>query len=518
MNALDSPAVRRVPPAVWIIGAACTLARSVYLGVDANWDLLYYHLYKSRALFDGSLSGDVAVAGLGTFLNPLIEVPTAIGLALFGTRWGLLVSAAVVQFLCYVAVWRLVDEIGRRLALGVRSSFSIVLFALCVTGSAAVSLSFTTFGDWLAAGLLCEAVRAVFRSVDQNAARPHQLVMAGAWFGLALGLKLTVMPFAFGLAAAVIVSHGYRPLLRLAGGAALAFVLSAGPWMVYLKVRYGSPVFPFYNGVFNAPSASDRNFDDARFGATNIGSIAEFPAELMRGTARYSEFVMQDWRFVGLAAVATLAVVVDPRSTLKDPVVRVLAAMLVPSFVVWIVTFGIYRYFVFGEILASALFGVLVLRLIHEPTRAAAVCLGSLVFGTAFQIAPNWGRDAELTTESLRRVSASIESEMPVILLDAGPPASYMLNEFPSSARFVGTWALRTELILYQGEIKQEVDDLVDEALGQRSLYAVVDPLGDPSNVIGRRLVLSDCLPFVVTGREFELCHVESTDREPSGG
>ena len=139
---------------------------------------------------------------------------------------------------------------------------------------------------------------------------------------------------------------------------------------------------------------------------------------------------MQDWRFVGLAAVATLAVVVDPRSTLKDPVVRVLAAMLVPSFVVWIVTFGIYRYFVFGEILASALFGVLVLRLIHEPTRAAAVCLGSLVFGTAFQIAPNWGRDAELTTESLRRVSASIESEMPVILLDAGPPASYMLNEF----------------------------------------------------------------------------------------
>lgn len=488
------------------IGFMATLVRSWYLGPDSNWDLLYYHLYKSTSLLDGSIFTDVAMTGHGTYLNPLIELPAGVAIRMLGASWGLIVAMAIVQFACYVAVWRLAHAIS--VVANGGPLLAVVGFVMAITGSGATSIAFTTFGDWAVAALLCESVRRLIlaRSSESRPGGWRLGAGIGLWSGVATALKLTAAPMVIGLVVGVLIALGMSAAVRTAIAAAIAFLLAAGPWMVYMQVRYSSPLFPFYNGFFGAPSGPAVSLDDTRFGATGPRSIIEFPVEMFRGTAKYSEIAFQDWRLLVFVALSGALAVIRGRSYLTHPVVVTIVPILITSFLVWIVQFGIYRYFLVGEIFASLLIPLTVHLLVDDLRRTVAVCVALLVVGAAFQQAPDWGRNAEFSSPSLRAAIGNLGSPPSLLVFSAPPPTAYLMEDVPNSTAATSLWSFESGQVLYAGQIKEELDELLSDAIRTESLAVIVD---EGATTLLRpldQLALERCQAFTSNGRAFQLC------------
>lgn len=487
-----------------LAGLTACLIRSWNLGEDGNWDLLNYHLYNGLALLDGSFRSDVAAAGIQTYLNPLIDLPLGFAVRALGHHWGLILHAAIVQFLCYAAVWRLACG----LVVPRSRSLSAGMTALALVGSGAASLAFTNFGDWIVAGLLCEACRAVVLvwRADSEGDHGSAVALCGILAGLAVGLKLTAAPFAVGVAAGIVVSFGFRALalslVSMFGG----FLLTAGPWMWFLTERFGSPVFPFYNAIFHAPSASRSSFDDPRFGATSIGSFIKFPVSIARGTAQYSEFPYQEWRFLVLC-VMTVAFLVLRRPSWRElnPRALFIFIVLIVSYLIWLLQFGIYRYFLFGEILASFILVLLTSEFIRGSRGLLCATLAAALVGLAIQQSTDWGRAVDLGSDELQAASDGLNRPITVVF-SASPPTSYLKLSLPDGTRLVSLAPFANGDLVDEGRIGRDIDRAIDQALETESLYVIVEPGATEPLPPLSDLALYGCTTFSSAGRDLEFC------------
>ena len=131
--------------------------------------------------------------------------------------------------------------------------------------------------------------------------------LAGVLVGTAVTLKFTVACLAPGLLAIALV-------LILAGKrrSASVFLLVApvvaillyAPWAFVLQDHAGSPVFPLFNAIFQAPRYPATNFQDSRFPVTSLVDLVGLPIRQALGTAVTAELQFTDVRW----AVAMLAV------------------------------------------------------------------------------------------------------------------------------------------------------------------------------------------------------------------
>lgn len=64
---------------VWLLPMLAA-AYSVWIGRDANWDLLNYHYYNVFAWLHGREQLDLAVGQLQTLFNPLLYLPLYLGM------------------------------------------------------------------------------------------------------------------------------------------------------------------------------------------------------------------------------------------------------------------------------------------------------------------------------------------------------------------------------------------------------------------------------------------------------
>jgi hypothetical protein len=508
-NSFVSVLRRNTVVAYSIVAIACVL-RSWQLGVDTNWDLLNYHLYKSTSLIEGSFFGDVAVAGFGTYLNPLIELPAGLGIALLGVRGGLLVSMAALQFVCVLCLWRLAGELT--VARGRSGTIRWALVAVAITGSGALSVSFTTFGDWISAALFCESVGALLRAERSpvGARLGRTILVSGVWAGSSVGLKLTGGSFILGLLAATWLIARWKGTVQSIAGMALGFVGVAGPWMLYLQIKYSSPVYPLYNGIFGTPSGPASDLDDVRFGADSLHAVIEFPVEMFRSTARYSEIAFQDWRY--LVAVSLLPIWMLARRwrpPTHDPVVLLLTVLL-PGYLIWVVEFGIYRYFLFGELLCSLLVVLLIADLVPNPERAVTICASVSLLGLGFQQIPDWGRDADLAPAELATIIDQLPTTPTAVVLSAPPPLSYLLESFPVRPHAVSLWSFAAEQVRIAPPLSDDLDDLVTDGLSTDSLYVISDPGATAPIAPLEGLRFVECAPFVANDRPLEFCRLQT--------
>lgn len=506
----------RLATAFWsVCSFVVVLAASAIAGPDANWDLLNYHYNNGRALMTGSFRFDVGVAGLTSYLHPLIDAPVYLAIELTDDRWGLVVWLAVVQWLCYLAVWRLAGCLDGLRESAVRRLVAVVVVAF---GSGAFSMAFTTFADWIAAAMLCEATRYVLLALDHRGTEStttstgRRVLLAGAWIGVALAVKLAAVTFAIGMFLGVAVALGLVAATRLVAGAIAGFLVVAGPWMLFLSVRYGNPLFPFYNGVFKSPSASTANFDDTRFGSNDFLDLPRFPIRMLRGGSSYSELPLRDWRYVALLGiVVVLAIVLDRVRFMRvvgERRVAFVITTLVVGFATWIVAFGIYRYFLFGEVLVSLLLAAIVGRLVVDEWRLVVSASLLLPIGIAFQDFPPWGRgDVFANTQLDALVESGVRSPARVLFVGP-PPLSYLTESFPASSHFAALTGFDTGDLRLEGGLADEFRAFIDDGLGRGTLYVISDAgvvaLPDPV----ADLTLSNCAPFESLKRPLQLCAV----------
>jgi hypothetical protein len=270
---------------VWVLLLAFFLAGcgfySIYLGADADWDLLNYHLYIPFAFLKARLSFDVQPAQAQTYLNPLLDLPFFLLIRHFNDypRFVGFVQGAtngISLFCILILAWRLLGSVTG-LSTWARIALSVTALVIGGTGADSLGLIGRTTGDIPVTTLvLCALVFAV-QAVESSAVGGRVLVAAlasGLLAGLAFGLKPTVGSFGLGLFVLLVM---LRPPWRLKGelcfllSAASGFLIAAGPHAIRMYRMFGNPAFPMFNAVFHSPY-----FDNTTNGVlrgTFVGSL-----------------------------------------------------------------------------------------------------------------------------------------------------------------------------------------------------------------------------------------------------
>jgi hypothetical protein len=433
-----------------LFGGIVSLAR----GTDASWDLRNYHFYNPWAWLNDRLYFDYAPAQIQSYLNPLPDLPFY-ALVRAGTPtplvsffMGLPFGLAAYFFVC--SARRVILDLHVR-----RPTLALsVICTIGLTGAAGFSQIGLTMNEWTITALVMAALLLLVNEANTtDAVDVSRSMVAGVLSGAAVGLKLTAAVYALALFLSLLLCLRRRPdfflgVLRFISGALLGFSVTYGFWGVVLWRRFGSPVFPFYNGVFKSDYWEPRNFVDEHFRPTVLRWLT-LPFQLAKRGMVASETYQRDPRLALLVALMLILSIpiawnwARSRSRVAQqgrlsmpPSVLVLIVFASASYIIWLVIFGVYRYAIPIELVASLLL-VLALRAVLEGTRFRDFITGAVIFGIiATTILPDWGRGP---LRAGRYIDVRVPSVPPdsLVLMLSGEPFGYIVPFIESHPRTI---------------------------------------------------------------------------------
>ena len=409
---------------------------------DADWDLRNYHLYSAQALISGRFWTDIAAAQLQTFLSPVMDL----GLGVARERLNatpvlrdlvLSIPHGVAVALAFVLTLRVLPR-----DLPARAPLALVATLCSAAGAAGYPTLATSMSEMLPA---CGILGGLLLLTGEGITPRASVVLAGALFGAAAGLKLTVAPCCVAATVALLVApRRGLPRWPQAGlfvlGGLLAAALVGGPWWFLLYHRYGNPIMPFLNQIFRSPFVAARGFADTRFLPRNVGMALVYPFYwAVRTRALVSELPMRDPRFaIAYLAVGALAVRALRRRDVGGRGGAVLAVFFAVSFALWEAQFSILRYLGTLELLTGAVVLLALRPLLQRSRMRAQVAWGFValcIVTQAMTVYPDWGRMAR-KAPTLVQLPA-LDANAVVVLLDPSPMA-YLANLLPAGVRFIG--------------------------------------------------------------------------------
>jgi hypothetical protein len=452
--------ISRVLP--WLIGPLYCGVLALCLGQDANWDLRNYHFYNAYAFLHQRLDYDVAPAQVATYYNPLFYIPfhEAV-LRLPPMLVGFLLGA--LQGLNFPLLFAIVRNVmAGEPATPWWRGFLIALIG--VLGAANISELGTMFGDNLTSLLILGALWLLLANFRKLTApgMPGALlpvITAGIMIGLAAGLKQPAAAFAVGWCVAML----FLPL-PLAQRIKLAFVFgvgvlagiagSGGYWLYEMWSRYGNPLFPYFNHIFQSPMASIADYRDARFLPGSLVNALLFPFIIVLDPHRTAEIPFRDLRLplfmVLLAAAGLYALLTKARGRLAPSAAPAAPAvalarhkklfLLIGSLVayaVWLKIFAIYRYLMPLEMLAPLGIWLLLDTLPWRKPAKNYAALGCLVLLLVTLRPGNWGRISWADDYFGVKPPALADPARTMVLMTGVDPMAYVIPFFPEPVRFL---------------------------------------------------------------------------------
>jgi hypothetical protein len=463
----------------WFVGPLLFGLLALCLGQDANWDLRNYHLYNPYAFLHQRLDYDVAPAQVANFYNPLLYVPyyfLVTGLPPLGAAF-LLGAVQGLNFPLLIGIARSVMTEEQT-----RTRWLVFLIALLgMLGAANISELGTMFADNLISLLVLGGIwllLANYRLLTAGAIG-RALLLAGAGgllFGLAAGLKQPAAIFCVGWCAALLVVPG--PLARRIG---LAFVFGLGVlagiaagggyWMYELWVRYGNPLFPYFNHVFASPMAALADYRDARFLPRSIWDALLFPFVIVLDPHRTAEITFRDLRFplfmvllvaAGLTALYRRFIrtcnhngIAGRQSTPRNPLLflfpaapgaHALAAPRMGLFLLcgalvayaaWLRLFAIYRYLLPLEMLAPLGIWLLIAGFPWRRLTKYWVALGCAALLLVTLRPGDWGRVSWGDDFFGVNPPPLADPDHTIVLMTGVSPLAYVIPFFPAPVRFL---------------------------------------------------------------------------------
>ena len=269
-------------------------ALALNLGKDNTWDLRSYHYYIAHAFLNDRLGFDYAPAQFQTYLNPTTDL-----MFYFFVKWfppkvvGFLMGG--IQGLNFPLLFFIVFHSLRSFYQSDRNpkfEKNLIIPALFVTavglfGPTGISQIGRTLNDNLMSIFLLAAILLFVRNISINKVNSlvqlkRELIIAGFLIGISIGLKLTQTVYAIGFVVALIVFKDSW-LTKLKAIAVIGFsiitgiILSGGHWMYQMWSKFESPIFPFYNKIFNSPYALDSNIIDVQYMPRSIIQTLFYP-------------------------------------------------------------------------------------------------------------------------------------------------------------------------------------------------------------------------------------------------
>ena len=456
---------------------------SVWLGADSNFDLLYYHVYTAYAFLHGRLTLDFAPIGMGSYMNPLMDV-LYYGMAMhWPSRLTGFVMGAIhgLNFVLLLGIARrclpdLPAEDRYRLPL-------LLAVAGCVTTNFLSEIG-NAMGDNTTALLELAALFTVLAGWEKLLAAKRDAIgvvlLAGLLAGLGAGLKLTNGPYTVALCVSFValpLSPGQRiKLAFLFGIGVLAGVLLTGYWYLALWLHFGNPLYPQYSAFFPNELTRPIGAMDTRWPPKGLVDTLLWPFLISLDPLRVGQIQVREilWPLAYLLFLLWGAMALRRRfrpGPDADPRRLYLLIYVGLGFILWMKVFSVFRYLVPVELVAPlAVF--LVLRRCFEyglARRLAAWALGAgavvvLAGGTA-----TWGHEPwadPLFSAELPPLETP--SNTSVMMVKASPPYGWLVTQFPEQIAFVGVRQTFPESHAYRARLREVI------AARKGPVYAVV--------------------------------------------
>lgn len=429
---------------------------------DATYDVAHYHLHNGWAWWNARLERDAAPADLHSFLNPAWQIliwpmvehlPGRLIAFLVGLGQGMMLP--VLYAICRRALRQVAGEPSQ-----------LLLLALVMAGL----LSKVMFGqlgslrnDWLGALVFLSAILVILPRDDQPIQLGH-LAMAALGLGLVTGMKATNIVYVAAFAVMVpIAVTGWamrgRALVVCAASGLAGLALLGGPWAIWLNATYGNPLFPMFNGWFEAPLGPSEPFRDLRYLPASLTEAFTRPLAGLTGIDVSNDYNFFDLR---LALVMLAAPIVLLFSRHRSHVA--IAAGLILALVFWTALFSIARYAIGFWAMAPLLTALAVASVFRSRMTTSPMTLTALAGCAALIISTDIGsvRRASWTGFVDPYVTASVPNatrfEGSLVLFAGQLPSAFLAPHFPESATFghaaTAVWS-RTALKPYRAAVLQ---------------------------------------------------------------
>jgi hypothetical protein len=367
-----------------VLGGGLWISLAVYQGYDFDWDVLNYHFYNGFAFIHGKTWTNQQVAMRQTYFAPLMD--SAYYLLVRHMAPTLVVAVvAAVQSLLYPMLFQISRRLLQPWFIGTASltAISMLLALLGMVAPVNIWEAGGALGDTSSAVLVIAAVLVLVESAARNAGpvSVRSSLALGALSGLAAGLKLTNLPFAIGVLAALVTQlpeyRGSDRLRRYAIGlsvcaTALAggFAMTYGWWGIVLYHHLGNPVFPSFNQVFQSPFAAPSSFTDPAFALPTWRDKVMFAFTRTSISGKLDPAGLFDLRMACSIPICLIGLVFTALRLRERALVPGVIActglwtFILVSYIGWLFVFPINRYLVAADMLAPI--GVV----------AAAICVG----------------------------------------------------------------------------------------------------------------------------------------------
>ncbi len=413
-------------------------------GHDADWDFLNYHWYNAYAWLTARGGFDVAVAHHATYYNPLADVPIYVA-ARFLPAWSVFFLTGCVQGLNLLLLYRLAHAALRSRDAPANGWLSLALAVAGMTGGMAMMILGNASNDMTMSLFVLFALVLLVGTAESGSPDLWRYIVAGLSGGIAVGLKLTMAPFAIGLAIGVIALRAPRRMrlarvMLLGAGGAVGFTVFDGAWAYSLWRETGNPFFPYFNDIFASPLILDASYRDPRFLPHGLLEALAYPFVFAWDGSRVSDIPFRDIKIALAYLIVPLTVLwaMTAKRTLTQSM-RLLFTVSAVSYLVWLWMFGVYRYVVTLELLAPLLIALaLSLWPLTERRRLAALAALWLVavLGTGWtdiaKIGDGW-RDAYVHVN----VPPIANPDHTLAVMAGIEPMGYIVPSFPPQIPFL---------------------------------------------------------------------------------
>lgn len=400
-------------------------AWTLFAGKDAGWDLFNHHVYLPFSLLSGRFTTDLFAAGPQSYQNPAGYLPFYLLARTKLPGWLVGLGLAILQ--TALIGWAL-QRMSHTL-LGTepqQQKWRLLAQALAFVSPIFLYVVGTSSTDALCAGLVL--VPLALALAQDRSPGPTAALLGGAALGLAVAIKPTSAIYAVPIVVVVVtrlLARQWRLTAALAFGAASAttFAVVGGLWAWWLWSRFGNPVFPLFNHLFQSPFAPSGVTVATRFlpqttldWFTRIWEIAQFkPFTMVEG------FMPDPRPLLACLAVVLAGLAATRRSgwriwSQRDTWLRAdvqLVLVLVVAYALWMATSGNARY----AIAFFMLVGIVLVRAVQSvwSGRLSALLLWVLA---ALQLGVNVTDSETRTYPTPWDSSPYLSAQVPPVLVD----------------------------------------------------------------------------------------------------
>lgn len=358
---------------------------------DTFWDTYSYHLYLQENPFADKINDDFFPGRtLTSFVYPIADRVFYMFRALLGFRLGTFPG----YFLIVVMYYQIKKYLSKILENKVDEKYISLLSILPLGVFIILEQLGTYYIDNFSVVLLLETIYIIFFEGKDIFKEKFRLYFLAYVVGLAVCTKITNAIYILGPLVYLLVINIkdiknikiYDYLLLI-----LTFVIPLLPYVVDAVVQTGSPVFPYYNGIFKSEYFMQENWVDDRYGPKNIIQFLLWPFYIIKRPRAAYETANTDLMFaIGyiIAIVGIIYEVIYKKLIKKQEINKkylTFYILLMYLYLVWAkFIIGYTRYAGIIPIFASIASIYILINSFKNSKLAITVLMSAIICGSSF--------------------------------------------------------------------------------------------------------------------------------------